>query len=79
VRDSPKLDRFVGSQRGVAVLHKAGWIAAARHDSGLVFWPGGVFVVSVMTWRGSGAGTSSDVMAGRCAEVALARFRRREG
>jgi beta-lactamase class A len=79
VRDAPKLDRFVGSQRGVAVLHKAGWISAARHDTGLVFWPGGVFVVSVMTWRASGAGMSSDVLAGRCAQVALDRFRRRPG
>jgi beta-lactamase class A len=79
VRDAPKLDRFVDSQRGVAVLHKAGWISAARHDTGLVFWPGGVFVVSVMTWRSGGVGTSSDVLAGRCAQVALGRFRRRPG
>lgn len=79
VQDTPKLDRYVGSRRGVAVLHKAGWISAARHDTGLVFWPGGVFVIGVMTWRASGAGTSSDVLAGRCAEVALTRFRRRPG
>jgi hypothetical protein len=79
VRDTPKLDRFVGSSRDVAVLHKAGWISAARHDTGLVFWPGGVFVVGVMTWRSGGAGTSSDVLAGRCAEVALARFRHHPG
>ncbi len=79
VRDTPKLDRFVGERGGVAVLHKAGWISAARHDTGLVFWPGGVFVVSVMTWRPGGVGTSSDVLAGRCAQVALDRFRRRPG
>jgi hypothetical protein len=79
VRDTPKLDRFVGSQPGIAVLHKAGWITAARHDTGLVFWQGGVFVVGVMTWRASGVGISSDVLAGRCAEVALARFRRHDG
>ena len=77
VRDTPKLDTFVGSRRDVAVLHKAGWISAARHDTGLVFWPGGVFVVGVMTWHGNG--TSADVLAGRCAEIALARFRRRPG
>lgn len=75
VRDSPKLDRVVRRHGDVAVLHKAGWINAARHDSGLVFWRGGVFVASVMTWRGSGVGAASDVLAGRCAEVALARFR----
>jgi beta-lactamase class A len=75
VRDTPKLDRLVGGRRDVAVLHKAGWIDAARHDAGLVFWPGGVFVASVLTWRPAGAGTSSDVLAARCAAVALARFR----
>lgn len=75
VRDTPKLDRLVGRSTGVAVLHKAGWIDSARHDAGLVFWPGGVFVASVLTWREAGAGTSSDVLAGRCAAVALARFR----
>jgi beta-lactamase class A len=79
VRDTPKLDRFVGRSTGVAVLHKAGWINAARHDSGLVFWRGGVFVVSVLTWRARGAGPSSDVLAGRCAQVAFERFRRRPG
>ena len=46
------------------VLHKAGWINAARHDNGLVFWRGGVFVVTVMTYRAGGAGESSDVLAG---------------
>ncbi len=75
VRDTPKLDRLVGRHGNVAVLHKAGWIDAARHDAGLVFWPGGVFVASVLTWSPNGAGPSSDVLAGRCAEAALARFR----
>lgn len=79
VRDTPKLDRTVGRSRGVAVLHKAGWINAARHDAGLVFWRGGVFVAAVMTWSASGAGSSSDVLAGRCAEVAFDRFRSRPG
>jgi hypothetical protein len=79
VRDTPKLDRVVGSRPGVTVLHKAGWIDAARHDAGLVFWRGGVFVASVLTWRPKGAGVSSDVLAGRCAAVALARFRHAAG
>ncbi|HLF69263.1 MAG TPA: serine hydrolase, partial [Gaiellaceae bacterium] len=61
VRDAPKLDRAARGRDGVAVLHKAGWISPARHDTGLVFWRGGVFVASVMTWRPSGAGVSSDV------------------
>jgi hypothetical protein len=75
VRDAPKLDRVVGQRRDVAVLHKAGWIEAARHDAGLVFWPGGVFVASVLTWSPDSAGIASDVLAGRCASVAFARFR----
>jgi len=76
VRDTPKLDRVAGRPAGIVVLHKAGWIDEARHDAGLVFWPGGVFVASVLTWNPSGAGSSSDVLAGRCATVALARFGR---
>jgi Beta-lactamase enzyme family len=79
VRDTPKLDTTVKRRRDVVVLHKAGWIDAARHDAGLVFWRGGVFVVSVMTWRSGGAGHSSDHLAGRCAQVALDRFRDRPG
>ncbi len=73
VRDPGKLDRFVGGQAGVSVLHKAGWVAAARHDAGLVFWPGGVYVAAVLTY-GRGVGVASDVLAGRVAEAALERF-----
>jgi hypothetical protein len=62
---------------GVAVLQKAGWIEQARHDGGLVYWPGGAFVAVVMTWNGRRAGISSDVLAGRVARAALERFRRR--
>jgi hypothetical protein len=79
VRDQPKLDATVGRERGVEVLHKAGWISSARHDAGLVFWEGGVFVAGVMTWRSSGVSRSSDGLAGRIAAVALQRFRRIEG
>jgi len=79
VRDQPKLDTFVGRDREVDVLHKAGWISAARHDTGLVFWEGGVFVAGVMTYRSYGVSTSSDRLAGRVAATALQRFRRIEG
>jgi beta-lactamase class A len=79
VRDTPKLDRVVGRQTGVAVLHKAGWVSDGRHDTGLVFWRGGVFVASVMTWNAGGVGLSSDVLAGRVAAEALRRFQRRSG
>jgi len=77
VRDTPKLDREVGRRPEITVLHKAGWIDAARHDAGLVFWHGGVFVASVVTWRPRGAGHVEDVLAGRLAAIALARFRHR--
>jgi beta-lactamase class A len=76
VHDTPKLDRIVQRSRDVVVVHKAGWIDSARHDAGLVFWRGGVFVASVMTWSSRGAGVSSDVLAGRCAKAALDRFQR---
>jgi hypothetical protein len=79
VRDQPKLDTFVGRDREVDVLHKAGWISTARHDTGLVFWEGGVFVAGVMTYRPWGVSTSSDRLAGRVAAAALQRFRRIEG
>jgi beta-lactamase class A len=72
VADGGKLDRFLRGSTTVA--HKAGWIATARHDNGIVFWPAGAFVAAVMTYSPGGAGTSSDVLAGRIASVALARF-----
>jgi beta-lactamase class A len=71
VVDRGKLDRFLAGR--ASSLHKAGWIIGARHDAGIVYWPGGAFVVAVMT-HGSGAGTASDVLAGRVAQRALGRF-----
>ena len=70
VRDHGKLDRFVGG----TVLHKAGWLATARHDNGIVVWGGGVFVATVMTWNGGGVGSASDILAGRVAQAAHDRF-----
>jgi beta-lactamase class A len=70
VRDPGKLDRFLPGHR-VAVLHKAGWISQARHDAGLVYWPGGVFVAAAMTWNPAGVGVRSDVLAGRIARSTL--------
>jgi hypothetical protein len=54
---------------GVSVLHKAGWISVARHDSGLVYWNGGGLVAVVMTYSSSGVGASSDILAGKIAEA----------
>ena len=68
VTDRGKLDRFLG--RGPVVMHKAGWLAEARHDSGIVAYGGSVFVATVMTWRVREA----DVLAGRVALSAFARF-----
>ena len=79
VDDVPKLDRVRQGDAGVIVLHKAGWVSSSRHDSGLVFWRGGVFVASVMTWSSYGVGVSADVLAGRVAHAALEHFRRLEG
>lgn len=74
VGDRAKLGRSLRAP-SLVVLHKAGWVNTARHDAGLVVWRGGIFVAAVMTYRGSGAGTSSDVFAGRVASAALRRFR----
>jgi beta-lactamase class A len=73
VADHGKLDRFL--PRNAVVAHKAGWIATARHDNGLVYWPGGAYVATVMAWSPSGVGSSADVLAGRVARAALDRFR----
>ncbi len=62
--------------RGVTVLHKAGWIEKARHDTGLVYSHDGAFVVTVFTWNGGGVGSASDVLASRVARAALLRFGR---
>lgn len=57
------------------MLQKAGWIEHARHDGGLVYWPGGAFIVVVLTWNAGGVGSASDLLAGRVARAAFARFR----
>jgi len=75
VGDRGKLARTVGALPGVLVMHKAGWIDAARHDAGLVVWRGGVLVAAAMTYRPSGTGTREDAFAGRVAATALRRFR----
>jgi beta-lactamase class A len=73
VADRGKLDRFLAGR--ASSLHKAGWIVGARHDAGIVYWPGGAFAVAVMT-HGSTAGTASDVLAGQVALRTLRRLAR---
>ena len=75
VGDRKKLARHVGGVPGMVVMHKAGWVDAARHDAGLLVWRGGVLVAVAMTHRSSGAGVRADVLAGRVAAKALRRFR----
>ena len=58
----------------MTVLHKAGWITKARHDSGLVYSSGGALVVTVLTWNGGGVGSASDLLATRVAREALRRL-----
>ena len=62
-----------GARRGATVLHKAGWITKARHDSGLLYTPRGAFVISVLTWNGRGVGSLSDLLATRVALAAVHR------
>jgi hypothetical protein len=75
VGDRGKLARSAGALPGVVVMHKAGWIDAARHDAGLIAWRGGILVAAAMTYSPAGAGTRADVLAGRLATTALRRFR----
>jgi hypothetical protein len=72
--DRRKLGRRL-SGNGVVLMHKAGWVDAARHDAGLIAWRGGLYVAAVMTYRSSGAGVHADVLAGAIADAALRRFR----
>lgn len=68
VADRGKLDRFLGN--GPVVMHKAGWLATARHDNGVVAFGGGAFVAAVTTWRTPDA----DALAGQVALTAFTRF-----
>jgi hypothetical protein len=74
VGDRGKLALGVRGVPGLVVMHKAGWVDAARHDAGLIAWRGGILVAVAMTYRSSGAGVGSDVFAGRVAASALRRF-----
>jgi hypothetical protein len=69
VRDHGKLDRLLTGK--VILMHKAGWLPDARHDSGVVAFAGGAYVASVMTWRTRAA----DELAGRVSLAAFERFR----
>jgi hypothetical protein len=62
-----------GARPRATVLHKAGWITNARHDSGLLYTADGALVATVLTWNGSGVGSASDLLATRVALAALRR------
>ena len=66
--DRGKLERFIGE--GPVVMHKSGWLPNARHDNGIVAFDGGVYVVTVLTWKTAGA----DELAGQVSFAALQRF-----
>lgn len=70
VPDRGKLGRFLG--RGTALFHKAGWIAGARHDNGIVVTADAAFVAAVTTWQSG----SADVLAGEVAREASRSLRR---
>jgi beta-lactamase class A len=74
VQDPGKLSRYL--PKSARLAHKAGWHTTIRHDNGLIFWSGGSFVATVMTYRPIGVGTDSDILAGRVAWLALRRFAR---
>ncbi len=70
-----RIDRFL-PRGSTVVLQKAGWISTALHDTGLVYWSGGSFVATVLTWNARGAGSASDVLAGRVGRAAYGAFGR---
>lgn len=72
VGDGGKLGRFLPGT--AALAHKAGWIGTARHDNGIVYWPGGALLATVMTWSPRGVGAAADLLAGRVGRAALTRF-----
>ncbi|HEV2903016.1 MAG TPA: serine hydrolase [Gaiellaceae bacterium] len=70
-----RIDRFLPPGPTVT-LQKAGWISTALHDTGLVYWSGGSFVATVLTWNARGTGVASDLLAGRIGRAAYLRFGR---
>jgi hypothetical protein len=75
VQDGGKLGRFVQATPGVTIMHKGGWLPYVRHDNGLVAWRGGIYLVTMLTYRRSGVGTQEDILAGRLAEAVLRQLR----
>ena len=65
---------FRGGRPEVQVPHKAGWVDPPATTPSSSPGGGESLVAAVMTYRRAGAGTSSDVLAGRIAETALRRF-----
>lgn len=46
------LERMVaGLPQGIAVAHKSGWISDMKADAGIVFSPGGDYILSVFVWE----------------------------
>lgn len=43
-----------GLPEGIPVAHKSGWIPDMKADAGIVFSPGGDYVVSIFVWEGGG-------------------------
>lgn len=72
------LERYL-RESAVTFVHKPGWITRARHDGGLGFWREGGFVAVVLTYDARGVGVSSEILAGRVARAAYARFSRPAG
>ena len=77
VADGGKLGRFLAASGGGRCTRQAG-TATSRHDAGLVFWPGGVYVAAVHDVECAAASarrrTSSP---GHVADAAFERFRSR--
>lgn len=51
MKDNADVNRLVSGVPDIPVAHKSGWIDDMKADAGIVFSPGGDYVVSVFGWK----------------------------
>ncbi len=51
LRNADRERLVAGIPEGIPVAHKSGWIPDMRADAGIVFSPGGTYVVSIFVWE----------------------------
>ncbi len=51
LRNADRERLVAGIPEGIPVAHKSGWIPDMKADAGIVFSPGGTYVVSIFVWE----------------------------